>query len=109
MGSGPQTKSYVTPSIPPYLLYDDLRGAFEWLAKAFGFRLRHSLPDRNVTHVQMEFWGVSDLDNYFERFVRAGAVVLEKPAERPYGDGRYGVADPEGHRWYFAEEIGHGN
>jgi hypothetical protein len=43
----------------------------------------------------------------FERAVYAGAVVLEKPTDQPYGDRRYGVEDPEGHRWYFAQAITH--
>jgi uncharacterized glyoxalase superfamily protein PhnB len=128
--------SYLTPRITPYLLYEDLPGALEWLAKAFGFRLRHPIPDGKATHAEMEFEGavilmgypgpqyrnpkrlgqvtqnlyvrVDDLDRHFERAVRAGAVVLENPTDQPYGDRRYGVEDPEGHCWYFAEAIGHG-
>lgn len=42
---------------------------------------------------------------HFERAVQAGAVVLEKPADQPYGHRRYGVEDPEGHRWFFAQPI----
>ena len=127
--------SYLTPRITPYLLYEDLPGALEWLAKAFGFRLRHPLPNGKATHAEMEFGDavilmgypgpqyrnpkrlgqvtqnlyirVDDLDRHFERAVQAGAIVLENPTDQPYGDRRYGVADPEGHCWYFAEAIGH--
>ena len=125
--------AYSTPRITPYLLYEDLGGALEWLAKAFGFQLRHPLPSGTVTHAEMEFEGavimmghpgpqyrnpkhlgeatqnlyvrVEDIDRHFERALRAGAVVLERPADQPYGDRRYGVEDPEGHRWYFAQST----
>jgi PhnB protein len=127
--------TYLTPRITPYLLYEDLPGALEWLAKAFGFRLRYPLPNGKATHAEMEFGDavilmgypgpqyrnpkhlgqvtqnlyirVDDLDRHFERAVQAGAIVLENPTDQPYGDRRYGVADPEGHCWYFAEAIGH--
>jgi len=45
------------PSIIPYLHYDDVRAALEWLAKTFGFRVRLSLPgsDGSVMHAEMSF------------------------------------------------------
>jgi uncharacterized glyoxalase superfamily protein PhnB len=126
--------AYSTPRITPYLLYEDLRGALDWLAKAFGFSLRHPTPDGEITHAEMQvgddgvimmgypgpqyrnpkrqgqatqnlYVRVDSLDAHFERAVKAGAIVLEKPTDQPYGDRRYGVEDPEGHRWYFAETI----
>jgi uncharacterized glyoxalase superfamily protein PhnB len=124
------------PRVTPYLLYEDLAGALEWLAKAFGLRerARQAGPDGKPTHAEMTlgedglilmgcpgpqyrnpkrlgqatqslYVRVEELDKHFERAVRAGAVVLEKPADQPYGDRRYGVEDPEGHRWYFAQAI----
>lgn len=127
-----------TPRITPYLLYEDLGGALDWLAKAFGLRerLRHAGPDGKPMHAEMTlgtdglilmgcpgpqyrnpkrlgqatqslYVRVDDLDRHFERAVHVGAVVLEKPTDQPYGDRRYGVEDPEGHRWYFAQAITH--
>jgi uncharacterized glyoxalase superfamily protein PhnB len=58
---------------------------------------------KHVGHVtQYLYIRVEDVDRHFERAVKAGAVVLEQPADQPYGDRRCGVEDPEGHRWYFA-------
>ncbi len=130
--------SDLTPRITPYLLYEDLGGALDWLAKAFGLRerLRHAGPDGKPVHAEMTlgtdglilmgcpgpqyrnpkrlgqatqnlYVRVDDLDRHFERAVHLGAVVLEKPTDQPYGDRRYGVEDPEGHRWYFAQAITH--
>jgi PhnB protein len=43
------------PRVTPYLLYEDVAGALEWLAEAFGFRerLRYADADGNVTHAEM--------------------------------------------------------
>lgn len=127
--------AYTTPRIAPYLLYEDLRGTWPWLEKAFGFRLRFPVPDGAVTHMEMLveddgvimmgspgagylnpkhlghytqnlYVRIKGLDQHFARAVAAGAVVIQEPADQPYGDRRYGVEDPEGHRWYFAESIG---
>lgn len=128
--------SCTTPRITPYLLYEDLGGALEWLAKAFGLRerMRQAGPDGKPFHAEMTFGDdglvlmggapppyrnpkrlggvtqnlyvrVDDVDSCFQRAVEAGAVVLEKPADQPYGDRRCGVEDPEGHRWYFAQTL----
>lgn len=127
--------AYWTPRIAPYLLYEDLRASWQWLEQAFGFRLRHPVPPGEVSHVEMLieddgvvmmgqpgagyrnpkhlgcytqnlYVRVKGLDQHFARAVAAGAVVIDKPADQPYGDRRYAVEDPEGHRWYFAESIG---
>lgn len=124
-------------TITPYLLYEDLGAALEWLARAFGFReiLRHAGPDGKPGHAEMEldeggrilmgqpgadyrnpkhighrtfnlYVRVEDVDKLFERAVRAGAGVVEEPADQAYGERRCGVDDPEGHRWYFAHPLG---
>ena len=46
--------------ITPYLLYEDVGGALDWLAKAFGFReygTKMSDPDGKVRHAAMELDG----------------------------------------------------
>jgi uncharacterized glyoxalase superfamily protein PhnB len=48
---------------------------------------------------------VDDVDKHFACAKKAGASVLEEPQDTFYGHRRYGVADPEGHEWYFAQEI----
>jgi uncharacterized glyoxalase superfamily protein PhnB len=103
-------------------------------AFGFRERVRHAGPDGRPMHAEMElgddgvilmghpgpqyrspkrlgqitqhlYVRVDDVDKCFERAVRAGAVVLEKPADQPYGDRRCGLEDPEGHTWYFAQSI----
>jgi uncharacterized glyoxalase superfamily protein PhnB len=123
-------------SITPYLLYEDVAGALQWLAKAFGFRkygAQVSQPDGKINHAAMKlgddlimmgypgpqyknpkrlgqvtqnlYVNVDDVDKHFERAKNAGATILEEPENTFYGHRRCGVADPEGHHWYFAQEI----
>lgn len=48
---------------------------------------------------------VDDVDKHCARARRAGAKIIEEPAETFYGARRYGAEDPEGHQWYFAEDV----
>ena len=48
---------------------------------------------------------VDDVDKHFLRARKAGAKIIDEPADQFYGDRRYSAADPEGHHWYFAQHI----
>jgi PhnB protein len=48
---------------------------------------------------------VDNVDKHFARAKKAGAKIIEKPADTFYGARRYGATDPEGHQWYFAQEL----
>ena len=123
------------PRITPYLLYEDVGSALDWLAKAFGFRERMRLPgpDGKINHAEMEladgvimmgcpgqkyrnpkrighvtqqlYVYVDDVDKHFEHAKGAGATILEEPQDQFYGDRRYGAEDPEGHHWYFSQHV----
>jgi uncharacterized glyoxalase superfamily protein PhnB len=62
-------------------------------------------PKRLGRSTQSLYINVEDVDKHFERARKAGATILEAPADTEYGHRRYGAADPEGHQWYFAQEI----
>lgn len=47
----------------------------------------------------------SGIDKHFRRAVETGARVLQEPMDNSFGTRRYGVADPEGHEWYFSQRI----
>ena len=123
--------------ITPYLYYEDVAAAMDWLGKAFGFRERTAEtmrgPEGRVIHAAMELGDgvvmmgcpgadyrcpkhtghvsqnlyvyVEDLDRHHQRARSAGAEILSDLEETFYGDRRYGVADVEGHHWYFAEKV----
>lgn len=54
---------------------------------------------------QSLYINVEDVDKHFERARKAGATILEAPADTSYGHRRYGAEDPEGHQWFFAQET----
>ena len=121
----------------PYLLYNDVGRALDWLARAFGFQEygeRYSEKGGTITHAAMRigrgrdafmmgcpgskyknpkklgnrthllYVTLNDVDKHFARAKKAGAKILEKPADTFYGHRRYGAEDPEGHQWFFAQE-----
>jgi PhnB protein len=124
-----------TPRVTPYLLYEDVERALEWLSTAFGFRerLRFADDDGTITHAEMEFDGglimlgdpgpeykspnevghvthlvhvyVDDVDAHYTRAKQAGATIVSEPKDQEYGDRRYDAKDVEGHLWSFAQHV----
>lgn len=122
-------------AITPYLYYQDVGGALKFLSKAFGFRkfgrpmsgpggIRHAAmkfgddlvmmgnpgpdyrnPKRLGQTTQSLYINVDDVDAHFVRAKKSGATILQEPGDTPFGARRYGAADPEGHEWYFAQEL----
>lgn len=64
---------------------------------------------RNPKHLgkvtQHLYVTVEDVDKHCARARKAGATIIEEPMTASYGPRRYAAADPEGHTWYFAEEM----
>jgi uncharacterized glyoxalase superfamily protein PhnB len=104
-------------------------------AFGFEVRSKMPMPDGTIVHAELEFAGgvilvgypgpqyrnperlgqatqsqyiyVQDVNAHCARATAApGIQILEQPNDQPYGDRRYGVADPEGHQWYFAQRLG---
>lgn len=48
---------------------------------------------------------VEDVDCHYERACRAQAHILHPPANSPYGERQYSVADLAGHRWHFSQSL----
>jgi uncharacterized glyoxalase superfamily protein PhnB len=123
------------PRVTPYLYYEDVAGALDWLSRAFGLRERMRMegPDGGIGHAEMEladgvvmmgrpgadyrnprrlgqvtqslYVYVDDVDKHFRNAREAGARILEEPKDQFYGDRRYGAEDPEGHQWFFAQHV----
>lgn len=121
--------------ITPYVLYEDVGAAIEWLTRAFGFeeRLRFTDEGGTVTHAELGlddgivYLGhpgpdyrspkrtgssshvvhvyVDDVDGHYASAVEAGAPVLGELEDTPYGDRRYDTEDLEGQRWSFAQRV----
>jgi len=120
-------------TVTPYILYEDVATAMDFLSRAFGFEevLRYTGSEGYVNHAEMRigdgtiFLGdpgdhyrnprkvghetvginvlVDDVDATFERAKAAGAEIKDPPADQAYGDRRFIALDPEGHYWFFAQ------
>ncbi|HSB08676.1 MAG TPA: VOC family protein [Blastocatellia bacterium] len=66
---------------------------------------KYKNPKRLGQATQSLYINVDDVDKHFARAKKAGARILEEPQDTFYGHRRYGAADPEGHEWYFAQDI----
>jgi PhnB protein len=66
---------------------------------------KYKNPSKLGTATVLMYVTVENVDKHFERARKAGAKVLHKLENTFYGDRRYGVLDPEGHQWYFAQHI----
>lgn len=122
-------------TVTPYLLYEDVAAAIDWLSRAFGFEetLRFADDDGTVTHAELALGDgvvylghpgpdyrspkrvgasshlvhvyVEDVDAHHARAVEAGAPALGELEDTPYGDRRYDAEDLEGQRWSFAQRM----
>ena len=122
-------------AITPYLYYENVADALKFLAKAFGFRKfgKPMRRDGKINHAAMKLGDdvvmmgcppmgyrnpkrlgqstqslyiiVDHVDRHFARAKKAGAKILEEPGDTEYGHRRYGAEDPEGHQWYFGQEL----
>jgi uncharacterized glyoxalase superfamily protein PhnB len=123
------------PQITPYLLYEDLDAAVDWLIATFGFTesVRMKGPDGKANHAELKMGDgvvmmghpgpeyrnpkhlgaatqlvyvyVDDVDKHYEAAKSAGATLLSEPTDQFYGDRTYGAEDPEGHQWSFAQHT----
>jgi PhnB protein len=121
--------------VTPYLYYEDVAGAVDFLTSTFGFteKVRMAGEDGQVNHAEIELDGgvvmlgtpgegyknpkklggktqsiyvyVDDVDAHFELAKSAGATIVRDPEDQFYGDRSYGAEDPEGHEWYFATHV----
>jgi uncharacterized glyoxalase superfamily protein PhnB len=66
---------------------------------------KYKNPSKLGSVTALMYVTVDNVDKHFERAKKAGAKILQKPEDTFYGDRRYGVLDPEGHQWYFAQHL----
>ena len=62
-------------------------------------------PKRLGQATQSLYVSVKNVDKHFESARKAGAAILQEPVDTAYGHRRYDAEDPEGHQWYFAQEV----
>ena len=124
-------RSVPPPTVVPVLVYRDVRAAVAFLAAAFGFEERTRIGEDHRAQMAVgadgavivadagsdrrppQLGGHSHLvrvrvENVEVAFARArdhGAVVLEAPVDREYGERDCTLEDLGGHRWQLAEAV----
>jgi uncharacterized glyoxalase superfamily protein PhnB len=48
---------------------------------------------------------VEDADAHHAAALAAGATVLDRPTDHPFGERQYTAIDPDGHAWTFSQSI----
>jgi uncharacterized glyoxalase superfamily protein PhnB len=66
---------------------------------------KYKNPKKLGTATQLLYIYVDDVDKHFARAKKAKPKVVNKLEDTFYGDRRYGVEDPEGHQWFFAQQV----
>lgn len=117
-------RSVPTASVIPELPYPDVPEASQWLCAAFGFTERLRIGSHRIQLVYGEgamiaierahapdgsrsslLVRVEDADAHHEQASAHGALIVDPPADHPYGERQYTAEDPGGHRWTFSESI----
>ena len=117
--------------VVPILIYPDVRAAVTFLVDAFGFVERTRIGEGHRAQMGVDGdWAVivadagadrspprpggvthtvrvrvADVDAAFVKARDAGAVVVEAPVDREYGERDCTVQDLAGHQWQLAEAV----
>lgn len=126
-----ENRSVPPGSVIPFLVYDDVPRAIDWLTGAFGFRERLRTPpdeDGSVHLAQINVGEGSvmlrtrpatgdsratnsilvrheDVDGHCERARRFGARIAREPKSTEFGERQYTAEDLEGNQWTFSQSI----
>jgi uncharacterized glyoxalase superfamily protein PhnB len=117
------------PTLYPTMRCDDAPRALEFLAEAFGLRVRERIdnPDGTIAHAEMTYgpsilmlgsdrddpwlgrtagrnWlyvAVDEADAHCAHARAAGAEIVTEPYDTDYGSREYAARDLEGNVWHF--------
>ena len=124
-------RSVPPATVVPVLVYPDVRAAVAFLTDAFGFVERTRIGESHRAQLAVGLDGavivadvggdrrpaqpggvthmvrvrVGDVDAAFVQARDHGAVVLEAPIDREYGERDCTLEDLGGHRWQLAEAV----
>jgi PhnB protein len=118
------------PSVQPYLHLREAHKMIPFMEAAFGAAALgvHQSPEGTVLHATIRIGNatleideahgefqpmpchlhvyVPDTDAVYDRALRAGALSIETPQDKPYGDRAAGVKDAWGNSWFIATHLG---
>jgi uncharacterized glyoxalase superfamily protein PhnB len=116
-------------TITPYLMAKEAARLIDFLGKALGAEVKalSKSPDGLVMHASLQIgdsmlmlsdarsnWPaqptnfylyVPDVDQWYERAMKAGAESVNAPLNQFYGDRMAGIKDPSGNIWWIATHV----
>jgi uncharacterized glyoxalase superfamily protein PhnB len=117
-------------TVIPQLAYPDVIAAAKWLCAAFGFSVRLGIgthrvqlnvgdgavvvmelpPEKSLDGSHQNFTcsvmiRVDDVNAHHDHALQHGVRILRPPADYPYGERQYTVADLVGRPWTFTQSI----
>jgi len=123
-GVGPRPEGYHT--VTPFLHAKGARALITFMENAFGAKVAHvtEMDGRDVAHAGVRIGAsmieigeahgeslptpaaihihVPDVDAIYERAMRAGAISVNPPEDKPYGERGAFVIDPFDNQWFIA-------
>lgn len=117
------------PRVIPYLIVENVGNLMDFLTEVFGAVQgeKMTLPDGSINHGEvrigdsmimmgksnkdnlsipvMLYIYVENVDETYNKALKAGAKSIMKPADQFYGDRNAAVADPSGNSWWIASHI----
>ena len=130
-----ENRSVPPGAVIPFLFYDDVPCAIEWLGRAFGFRERlRTPPDEDGSiHLAQVSAGqgsvmlrtrpagergqarldpplsllvrIEDADAHCEHARQFGAKILREPKTAEFGERQYTAVDLGGYQWTFSQTV----
>jgi len=130
-----ENRSVPPGGVIPFLVYDDVPRAIEWLAGAFGFRERLRTPpeEDGSIHLAQVFAGqgsvmlrthnatdrvqpnldpapsllvrIEDVDAHCAHARQFGAKIVREPKTAVFGERQYTAEDLGGYQWTFSQTI----
>jgi len=121
-------RSVPKSTVIPEIAYPDVTTAADWLAAAFGFRVRLRIGNHRIqmtvpgaagdgaivvtekarapeNHRQTIMVRVTDARAHHARATKQGAKIVRALEDHMFGERQYTVEDPGGHIWTFTESI----
>jgi len=127
-----ENRSVPPGAVIPFLIYDDVPRAIEWLSGAFGFKERLRTPpdpdgsihlaqvlagegsvmlrtrphgSESVAAGQSFLVRIENVDELCERARQFGARIVREPKSTEFGERQYTAIDLEGYAWTFSQTI----
>lgn len=125
----PQSEEYPHPAVQPYLHLHGADKMIPFLERAFDAKLEgvHKWPGGAIAHATIRIGDgemeideafranrqspchlhiyVPDTDAVYAQALRAGAMSIDAPSNKPYGDRSAGVRDAWGNSWFIATHF----